>query len=136
MKLTKLLLISAPFVGIWIISIFAAPALKAGRLEGTVDDPSRAGIKGAFVLVHWDPVGSSVGLRTNVGIAQDLTAHTDADGRFSVELPPGFYDVLFSASAFSPAAKKVRILPGSVLRYEARLQLDTTVTEALGDKFF
>jgi hypothetical protein len=135
MKLRKLLIIVNVVASIWVISIFAASAPDGSRIEGTVSDPTGAGLKGALVLVHWDPVGSSVGLRTNVGIAQDLTTFTDVNGRFSVALPPGFYDVLFCASAFSPKAKKIRILPGSVLRYETQLQLDTTVTDVLGDKF-
>jgi hypothetical protein len=100
-----MLLITHATASVSIPSSLAAPARESGRLDGRVTDPSGAVINGAYVLVHWDPAGSP-GMRTNVGIANDLVAHTDVNGRFSISLPPGFYDVLFSASAFSPKAKK------------------------------
>jgi hypothetical protein len=124
MNLLKLLLIANVIVAASLISMSGTPVPEQGRLEGIVADPSGDGIKGAFILVHWDPAGPSVGPRTNVGIAQDLIAYAAANGRFSIALPPGFYDVLFSASAFSPRAKKLRILPGSILKYDAQLKME------------
>lgn len=135
MNIRKLSLITIVIAVAPLILIAGAPVHESSRLEGIVADPTGAGIKGAFVFVHWDPAGSSVGLQSNVGIAHDEAARTDVNGKFSIALPPGFYDVLFSASAFSPKAKKVRILPNSVFRYNVRLALDREVTDALADKF-
>ncbi len=70
---------------------------------GTVTDSAGASISGAMVLVHWDPAGSRVGLTTNIGIKDDLIIKTDEKGTFAAELPSGFYDVFFSAMAFTPA---------------------------------
>jgi hypothetical protein len=135
MNLRKLSVISIVIAAAALVSMRSDAAAEPGRLEGIVTDPNGAEINGAFILVHWDPAGSTTGLRTNVGIKQDLTAHSDVNGRLSIALPPGFYDVLFSASAFSPKAKKIRILPGSVYKYVAQLEVDTGVAAALADRF-
>jgi hypothetical protein len=74
-----------------------------------VTDSSGGAIRGAMVLVHWDSAGSTVGLNSSVGIKQDLILTTDARGSVSADLPPGFYDVFFSAMAFTPVCQKIRV---------------------------
>src|SRR5215475_8798307 len=77
--------------------------------KGTVTDSSGAAISGAMVLVHWDSAGSTVGLTTNIGIKKDLIIKTDEKGSFTADLPWGFYDVFFSAMAFTPTCRKIRV---------------------------
>ena len=75
-----------------------APAIASGEmLKGAVTDSSGTPISGAMLMVHWDSAGSTVGLKSNVGIKADLIIRTKDDGTFSVDLPPGFYDVFASA---------------------------------------
>ena len=50
----------------------------------------------AHVIVHWDPSGSKY-LKDNLGIKQDIASTTDSSGHFSLDLPPGFYDVFVTA---------------------------------------
>jgi hypothetical protein len=81
------------------------------------------------------PSGSKVGLTTNIGIKEDRELISDAKGLFSTELPPGFYDVLISATAFSPDCRKIRIINGSAADFNPRLKVSTLVTKELGDTF-
>ena len=69
-----------------------AQSASTGGLIGTVSDPSGGVIAGATVTA------------TNLGTGQSRTTTTDANGayRFSL-LPPGNYDVKFSASGFKTA---------------------------------
>jgi hypothetical protein len=66
-----------------------------------VRDSESAVIANAHVVVHWDSSGSNY-LKDNLGIKQEIAATTDSTGHFSVELPPGFYDVFVTAMAFTP----------------------------------
>jgi hypothetical protein len=100
----------------------AAPAWAQNHLTGTVRDSAGGVISGAHIFIHWDPSGSTVGLTTNVGIKQDLTITTDANGSFSAELPPGFYDVLVSATAFSPDCRKIRLKARETVTYNAKIE--------------
>src|SRR5262245_44106121 len=84
-------------------------AAEGATLRGTVSDSEGAVITNAEVFIHWDSSGSSVGLTTNAGPFQDTKVKTDQRGHFEVTLPPGFYDVMVSANAFSPQCKKVRL---------------------------
>jgi hypothetical protein len=97
-------------------------------LSGVVADTEGAVVPNATVLVHWDSAGSAVGLESNVGVKQDVTVN-------SLELPPGFYDVFVSATAFSPFAQKVRIKLHAPVTLNPRLQIDPLVTRELGDRF-
>jgi hypothetical protein len=113
----------------------AAPAGAQTHLTGTVRDSAGGAISGVHIFIHWDPSGSEVGLTTNVGIKQDLTVTTDANGSFSAELPPGFYDVLVSATAFSPDCRKIRLKARETVTYDAKLNVSPLVSQELGDIF-
>ena len=115
-----------------VVFFLATPVSAQTRLNGVVTDSEGAAISGAHILIHWDPSGSTVGLTTNVGIKQDLVVVTDASGRFSAELPPGFYDVFASAMAFSPDCKKIRTKNGEVATYNVRLLFSPLSTKELG----
>ncbi len=101
------------------------------HLSGTVRDSEGAVISGARIFIHWDRSGSDVGLTTNVGIKQDLTLTTDANGSFSAELPSGFYDVLVTATAFSPDCRKIRLNAGQTATFNAKLSVSLIVVKEL-----
>lgn len=84
-----LLCVLALFVS---ITPVLAQSASTGALEGTVTDPSGGVITGATVTA------------TNLATGQSRSATTDGNGsyRFSL-LPPGNYDVKFSASGFKTA---------------------------------
>ena len=60
---------------------------------------------------------------------------SDAAGRFEVRLEPGFYDVCVMATAFAPECKKVLVVNGAAIQYDARLKADPLIMQHLGDKF-
>ena len=115
---------------LWLAPKQAIPGSQP--LTGTVRDSEGAVIARAQITVHWDLAGSKV-LTTNVGIANDVTARTDEEGRFRLDLPPGFYDVFVSAMAFSPHCTKVRVL--RPVRLNLKLRADPIVTKEIGDAF-
>jgi hypothetical protein len=122
-----LLIVSA----LWLAPMQAIP--KSLPFTGTVTDSEGAVIANAQITVHWDSAGSRVGLATNVGTQNDVIARTDGEGRFRLDLPPGFYDVFVSAMAFSPQCTKVRVL--RPVKLNPKLQADPIVTKELGDEF-
>jgi hypothetical protein len=110
----------------------AAAAFGDERLNGTVTDENGAAISGAMILLHWDSAGSTVGLKSNVGIEKDLVLTTDQKGSFVAELPSGFYDLFVSASAFSPSCRKIRLNDSATSELRFELKVDPTVTKELG----
>ncbi len=111
----------------------AAVAFGDAQLNGTVTDESGAAISGAMILLHWDPAGSKVGLKSNVGIEKDLVLTTDQKGNFVAELPPGFYDLFVSAMAFTPACRKIRLNNTATSEPRFELKADPLVLRELGD---
>jgi hypothetical protein len=110
----------------------SAVALAQTKLNVAVMDSRGASIPNAVVAIHWDSAGSSVGLKINIGVKPDILVKTDDNGSFTIELPPGFYDVFVSATAFSPNCRKVRIkqVPQTI---SFRLKVDPLVLTELGD---
>jgi hypothetical protein len=108
-------------------------AEPATRLTGVVTDSEGAVVRAAYVYVHWDASGATVGLADNVGIKHDLTLLTDQKGEFMAEVPPGFYDLFVAAAGFSPQCRKVRLKVGHVEKYKVALRADPLVTGELGD---
>jgi hypothetical protein len=106
---------------------------QQANLVGSVTDAEGAAVSRARVYIHWDSSGSDTGLVTNVGVKQDVTTLTDREGRFSVTLPPGFYDLFVSAAAFSPDCRKIRIQPGRPASFATKLKADPIVTKEIGD---
>src|ERR1051326_9006461 len=111
------------------------PAVALGEtLKGAVKDSSAAPISGAFVFIHWDSAGSTVGLNDNIGVKADLSIRADNDGSFSVEVPPGFYDVFAASPAFTPACRKARIKPGGAVEVTFRMSADPLYTVEMGNR--
>lgn len=75
-------------------------------ITGQITDSEGAVIAKARVLVHWDPVGSTVGLADNIGAAQDISVVTDDSGKYSASVPSGFYDVFVTATGFTPPLQR------------------------------
>jgi hypothetical protein len=91
-----------------LLLLMSAFACEAATLSGTVRDSEGAVIAKAHIVIHWDSAGSNY-LGDNVGIKEDITVSADSDGKFSLELPPGFYDVFVTATAFTPYCEKIRL---------------------------
>jgi len=100
-------------------------------VQGTVTDSAGDLLTNAQLVVHWDPSGSTAGLKTNVGIPEDRFLKTDTHGAFYAEIPPGFYDVFVTAPGFSPDCRKIRLKPGENATFNSKLQTDPLVTKEL-----
>jgi Carboxypeptidase regulatory-like domain len=113
-----------------VLLLFSVAYTRAGTLSGTVRDSEGGVISNAHVVIHWDPSGSNY-LKDNIGIKQDIAATTDSSGHFSVELPPGFYDVFVTAMAFTPHCDKVRLKHKETRNYEVKLKMSPVTSKEL-----
>jgi hypothetical protein len=118
------------FTRLSFLFLLSALATSAATLSGTVRDRSGAVIASAHIVVHWDASGSNY-LKDNIGVKQDVTLTTDSNGHFSIDLPPGFYDIFVSATAFSPSCEKVRIKREETKNLDARLKLSPVTSKEL-----
>lgn len=112
------------------VLLFFSCSAVAATFSGAVVDSEGAVIAGAHVVIHWDPSGSNY-LKDNPGIKQDMILTTDANGSFSLDLPPGFYDVFVSSISFSPYCEKVRIKGDTSQRFKAKLKLSPVTSREL-----
>lgn len=113
-----------------VFSLLAVIPAKAATLSGTVRDSEGAAISNSRVIVHWDSSGSNY-LKDNLGIKQDIAVTTDSSGHFSVELPPGFYDVFVTGTAFTPHCDKVRLKGQEARIYDVRLKVSPVTLKEL-----
>jgi hypothetical protein len=112
------------------------PAITSGEaLKGTAKDSEGTPVSGVLVLIHWDSAGSTVGLTSNIGIKADLSIRTKNDGTFSIDLPPGFYDVFVAATAFTPTCRKIRMKVGKAQEITLHLNVDPLYLAEKGDRF-
>jgi len=112
-----------------LLLLMSAFASSATTLSGTVRDSQGAVIPKAHIVIHWDPSGSNY-LGNNVGIKEDITLSTDSNGKFSLELPPGFYDVFVTATAFTPRCDKIR-LKDTPRTFDVKLKLSLVASKEL-----
>jgi len=105
-------------------------------LNGEITDELGAAVSRARVIVHWDSSGSQAGLKSNVGISEDLILQTDEAGKFSTELPTGFYDLFVSSAAFTPACQKIRLKQQAALSVKFKLKANPLVTKELGHQIY
>ena len=110
-----------------VLLLLATCSTKAATLSGTVLDSEGAVVPNAHVIVHWDSGGSNY-LKDNHGTTQDITATSDSNGHFSLELPPDFYDVFVTAAAFSPHCEKIRLKGTEVKSYEIKLKVSRLIS--------
>lgn len=97
-------------------SLLTLPFLTAygadGRLEGKVTDPKGAAVVGAKIVAT-DPV-----------TGQAFTATTDNQGHYTVNVPPGTYTVVVSATGFSESRREaVKIGDGAVATLDLKLEI-------------
>jgi Carboxypeptidase regulatory-like domain len=91
-----------------------------GTLRGVVTDLTGAVVPNVAVrVVHWDT--SEVGHAT---LKEDSALKTGSDGRYSINLKPGLYDIFFSFPIFTPTAMKVKVEAGKTVDFETKLRLD------------
>jgi hypothetical protein len=125
--------------GVFLLLVFlvhlCGGAEPTTRLAGTVTDSEGVAIPRASIHVYWDPSGAAVGLKDNIGVKHELTLLTNQKGEFVAEVPPGFYDLLITAPAFSPECRKIRLKVGHVENYKVSLRIAPLVTNELGDTF-
>jgi carboxypeptidase family protein len=104
---TCLLSLAVAFSGLLVLR---AERPSAGALRGSVVDAQHDPIRRAYLLIH----GSLDG---------DKRVFLDEHGHFSIELPPGYYDVFISSVGFDPACRKVQIETGKTTVYEETLKV-------------
>ena len=91
-----------------------------GALKGVVTDSSGAVISNVLVhVIRW-----GVDHNRATVIAEQRDVRTNARGEYSIELPPGLYDICFSSAAFSPFAKKVELKADKVVVLSPRMKYD------------
>jgi len=114
---------SRSIAALWLVFLCfsLSSAAQQSAITGRVTDSEGAALANARVLIHWDSSGSTVGLRDNIGIKQDVALVTDTNGHYSAEVAPGFYDVFVSAVAFTPTAAKVRVKEGQATTLNRKL---------------
>jgi hypothetical protein len=117
-------------LSIFLLLSLAAISTKAGALSGTVKDSEGAAIAGAHIVIHQDTSGDS-SLRDNKSVPADITVVTDGSGVFTVELPPGFYDVFVAANSFSPHCAVIRIKAAGSLKYSVKLKVSPAISKVL-----
>lgn len=117
----------------WLVFLCSSlsSAAQQSAITGQITDSQGAVIRDARVLVHWDTSGSTVGLKDNIGIKQDVAVVTDTNGHYSADVPPGFYDVFVSATGFTPIAAKVRVKEGHAATLDRKLKVDPLVSKEL-----
>jgi hypothetical protein len=118
----------------FILAVITPAVVPGETLKGAVKDSLDTPISGALVFIHWDSAGSTVGLKDNVGVKADLSIRTKDDGTFSVDVPPGFYDVFAASPAFTPACRKARIKPGEAVEISFRMNADPLYAVEMGNR--
>jgi hypothetical protein len=94
-----------------------------------VTDELGAVIPNAVVWIHQDPT-TVFNLKTPK--LDDLSGRTDNEGKITWRLGPGFYDVFVTATAFSPACRKLRVRAAAQVSVPFKLKVDPIVSEEIG----
>jgi hypothetical protein len=85
---------------------------------GTVIDKAEgAAIPRAHIWIHEDSGKAS------------FSVQPDRSGNFSIHLPNGYYDVLFSASGFAPFCKKIWVRSGKPITLQVDLGPDIDTSQ-------
>lgn len=81
----------------------------SGLRGKVIYDFDREPIRNAYVLIHKNG-------------ATDIHVRTSEDGKYSIELPVGTYDVFISADGFAPTCRKVEIESDGMMIFDAVLK--------------
>jgi Carboxypeptidase regulatory-like domain len=118
------------FSALSLLFSFTAFSADPTKLSGTVVDQQGAAIPNGRVTVHWDSAGLD-DVKENIGIRDDKIATTDSTGDFSLDLPPGVYDIFVTAPGFSPHCEKLTLKAQEMHHYEVRLKVSRMITITL-----
>jgi hypothetical protein len=118
------------FAALSLLFSFTAFSADPATLSGTVMDQQGAAIPNGRVIVHWGSAGLD-GVKQNIGIRDDKIARADSTGHFSLELPPGVYDVFVTEPGFSPHCEKLTLKAQEMHHYEVRLRVSRMITITL-----
>ena len=103
--------------------IFCCSAMATAQMtaivSGVVRDAMAAPIANADVAVHWN---TAVPDGPRAPKARDVMVKTDKDGRYTVDVVPGFYDVCVHAGAFAPQCTTVKADGTKNAAYSPRLK--------------
>jgi Carboxypeptidase regulatory-like domain len=107
-----------------LIFLSADGLAQKGTLAGKVTDESGAGISAVRVQIYADaaPFG---------GVISDRSVLTAPDGKFSIELAPGLYDVVLLAHGFDPVAEKLLVEPDKGITFGRSLKANPYIFEEL-----
>ena len=106
----------------FLLVLLTVVSAHAATLSGTVVDYVGAAVPDARVIIHWDSLGLD-GVTDNAGLKDDTIAATNATGHFSLELPPGVYDVFVAAAGFFPHCEKLSVKGTGTRPYMVRLKV-------------
>lgn len=110
--LLVLLLTSCPF-----------PSAIAETLQGRVTDASGAALAESVIIVQrWTKADF------NRLVADDpVVLHPDNDGRYTVTVEPGIYDIFVSCGFCTPQLKQVKVVRGKVIDFRFSLKMSRYV---------
>lgn len=113
----KALLLSAAFLLFFVSNGFSQVSGTSAMalLTGFLTDPSGAGLGGVHLKA----------LPENVPGAANYTAVSDAEGKFSLALPPGKYRILFTREPFVAREVFVELRPGEARKLDLRFELQS-----------
>lgn len=99
------------------------PDTATGLLEGVVRDATGAVLPGAVIFVqHWELRNHTL---DHPKAQMGPSVYANSDGEFSLELPPGVYDVFVAYPAFAPYAKRVKVEAGKKAVLDCELPFDS-----------
>jgi len=114
MRRSHLLCFAAEILlGILVVLSGHAQTRPTATIRGTLTDPSGAAVAGAAISAQ--PLDST---------ASRIRTHSDAEGRFLLELPAGRYSVAVAHPSFQKAEQEFRLAAGDALRWDVRLELE------------
>jgi hypothetical protein len=102
-------------------------AQMSSTISGIVRDTAGAAIATADVAVHWNiriPDGPFVPK------SSDVMVIADKDGRYAIDVVPGFYDVCVHAPTFSPRCTTVKAEQGHTAAYDPRMEASPLINFA------
>jgi len=114
LKITRWRCVSCLLLLFWIASnvAFAQDNSKTGSFEGVVVDAMGVPIPRTIVWIHEETGKAS------------FSARADQDGHFAIQLPEGYYHVLFSSPGFAAFCKAIWVRPGKQIELKVKLKPD------------
>jgi len=76
------------------------------------------------------PVPSAHAWFLDEGKGSCIQAESDGRGGFTIQLPPGYYDVFVGASSFAPYTKSIHVDRGKIMKLKVFLGVNIETTTA------